>query len=122
MRAVLAGALLSALGGAALAQQGPAVTVAPGAVLRVLDKTDGAVTDLRMRQGDVAGSGSLSVTLAECRYPTENPSGDAFAHVAVTYRDAATPVFDGWMIASAPALNALDHPRYDVWVLRCTTE
>jgi len=31
------------------------------------------------------------------------------------------PVFKGWMIASSPALNALDHPRYDVWVLRCIT-
>jgi hypothetical protein len=23
------------------------------------------------------------------------------------------------MIASSPAISALDHPRYDVWVLRC---
>jgi hypothetical protein len=29
------------------------------------------------------------------------------------------PVFQGWLIGSAPALHALDHPRYDVWVLRC---
>ena len=29
--------------------------------------------------------------------------------------------FAGWMIADSPALNALDHPRYDVWVLRCIT-
>ena len=34
-------------------------------------------------------------------------------------RDA--PIFEGWMIAASPALNALDHARYDVWVLRCTT-
>lgn len=122
MRAATAAALLAVVGAAALAQQGPEAATAPGAVLRVLDKTDGAVTDLRLRQGEAASTGSISVALAECRYPTENPSGDAFAHVAVTYRDAATPVFDGWMIASAPALNALDHPRYDVWVLRCTTE
>jgi hypothetical protein len=33
-----------------------------------------------------------------------------------------TPVFSGWMIASSPALNAMDHPRYDVWLLRCQTE
>ena len=30
-------------------------------------------------------------------------------------------LFDGWMIASSPALNALDHPRYDVWVIGCDT-
>ncbi|MGB1970407.1 MAG: DUF2155 domain-containing protein, partial [Paracoccaceae bacterium] len=27
--------------------------------------------------------------------------------------------FMGWMVASSPALNPLDHRRYDVWVLRC---
>ncbi|MEO0381372.1 MAG: DUF2155 domain-containing protein, partial [Pseudomonadota bacterium] len=26
-----------------------------------------------------------------------------------------------WMIASAPALSAMEHARYDVWVMRCTT-
>ena len=30
-----------------------------------------------------------------------------------------TPLFSGWMLASSPALSALDHPRYDVWVLSC---
>lgn len=30
-------------------------------------------------------------------------------------------VFRGWMFASSPALNALEHPVYDVWVINCTT-
>ena len=44
---------------------------------------------------------------------------EADAHL--TIRDAAStaPVFAGWMLATAPALSALDHPRYDVWVLGC---
>jgi hypothetical protein len=25
------------------------------------------------------------------------------------------------MVASSPALSALDHPRYDVWVMRCSS-
>ncbi len=41
--------------------------------------------------------------------------------MTITYDVAATPIFVGWMIASAPALNALDHPRYDVWMLSCLT-
>ncbi|MGB0439332.1 MAG: DUF2155 domain-containing protein [Paracoccaceae bacterium] len=35
--------------------------------------------------------------------------------------DRPLPVFEGWIIASSPALNAMDHARYDVWVLRCNT-
>lgn len=94
---------------------------ARGGVLRVLDKVTGAVTDLEMDAGEVAALGHLKITLNECRYPASNPSGDAFAELSVLYRDKPAPVFEGWMIASAPALNAMDHPRYDVWVLRCIT-
>lgn len=90
-----------------------------GGALRVLDKIDGRVTDLELRDGETAEVGTISVTLGECRYPADNPSGDAYALLSIrnTRDDAA--VFEGWMIASAPALNALDHPRYDVWALRC---
>jgi len=30
-------------------------------------------------------------------------------------------IFRGWMFASSPALNALEHPVYDVWVIDCKT-
>lgn len=30
-------------------------------------------------------------------------------------------IFSGWMFASTPALNALEHPVYDVWVIDCKT-
>lgn len=31
-------------------------------------------------------------------------------------------VFKGWMFASTPSLNALEHPTYDVWVIDCKME
>lgn len=36
---------------------------------------------------------------------------------------AADPdrIFSGWMFASSPGLNALEHPVYDVWVIDCET-
>ncbi|WP_342076165.1 DUF2155 domain-containing protein [Yoonia sp. SS1-5] len=89
--------------------------------LRVLDKLTGTVTDLSLQVGQTSNLGYLEVTLVQCRYPTDNPSGDAFAEVVVFYRDDDAPSFAGWMLASAPALNAMDHPRYDVWPLRCMT-
>ena len=30
-----------------------------------------------------------------------------------------TKVVAGWMVASSPALSALEHPVYDVWVTDC---
>ena len=90
-------------------------------VLRLLDKTTGQVTDLTFSRGETQVFGLLSVTVGECRYPLANPAGDAFVQVEISDSRRAAPVFQGWLIASAPALHALDHPRYDVWALRCIT-
>ena len=114
-RAALALVLLAAPAGAQQAAQ------APGGVLRVLDKITGAVTDLDLATGESATVGHLSIKLDECRYPADNPAGDAYERLIVRYQQVETPVFQGWMIASAPALNAMDHPRYDVSALRCKT-
>lgn len=115
-RALLA--ILLLCGSAAYAQQ---ATTASGGVVRVLDKVSGQLSDLELSSGETASLGHLKVTLNECRYPSSNPNGDAFAMVTVAYQDVKEPVFNGWLVASAPALNAMDHPRYDVWALRCIT-
>ena len=95
--------------------------VADGAILRGLDKVSGTLTDLEMATGQTQRMGRIDVTLGECRFPKGNPSGDAYAFLVIRAEGVAKPVFEGWMIASSPALNALDHPRYDVWVIRCAT-
>ena len=63
--------------------------------------------------------GRLQVRLAECRFPASDPSADAYAELTITDQRANRQVFSGWMIASAPALSALDDSRYDVWVVAC---
>jgi hypothetical protein len=101
------------------AAPGMRVREAPGAVLRGLDKVSGEVTDLELSIGESARYGRLTVELDDCRVPVENPTGDAFAHLVIRAEGMQDAAFDGWMIASSPALSALDHPRYDVWVIRC---
>jgi hypothetical protein len=95
---------------------------APGAELRWLDRMSGETEDVELARGQSAIWGRLTIQLNACRYPEDNPAGEAFAHL--TIRDSLTPdtVFSGWMVASSPALSALDHARYDVWVLRCLTQ
>jgi len=89
--------------------------------IRLLDKITGEVRDLTFGRGETQVFGLLSVTVGECRYPLANPSGDAFVQIEISDSRVAAPVFQGWMVASAPALHALDHARYDVWALRCIT-
>ena len=92
-----------------------------GAVLRGLDRITTEVHDLKLANGEAADLGSLRVSLIECRYPEGNPAGDAYGHLTIREAEGGKLWFDGWMLASSPALNALEHPRYDVWVMRCTT-
>lgn len=119
IRAILALVLSVGLSGAASAQM--RVESGLGAVLRGLDKVNGETVDVEIPWGGTVDVFGLSVNLRDCRYPQENPTGDAFAQLTITDRVSDLVVFNGWMIASAPALNALDHNRYDVWVLRCST-
>ncbi len=92
-----------------------------GVILKGLDKVSGEVVDVELRVGETVTVGRVEVGLGECRYFEDNPAGEGFAWLTIrdSVRDAV--VFDGWMVASSPALNALDHPRYDIWVIRCTT-
>lgn len=97
------------------------VSSGTGAVLRGLDKVNGQTVDVELRTGDTGAVFGLEVALGDCRYPTDNPTGDAFAYLTIWAAGETAALFDGWMVATSPALNALDHARYDVWVIRCMT-
>ncbi|MBV1867711.1 MAG: DUF2155 domain-containing protein [Marinosulfonomonas sp.] len=115
----LAFGVLVSSGMPALGQQ---ASIAPnGAMLRALDKISGEVVDFDLLPGQTKQLGRIQVSLNECRFPTGNPAGDAFAYLLIRNAGDADTAFEGWMIASSPALNGLDHSRYDVWVLRCIT-
>ena len=92
-----------------------------GAMLKALDKISGEVMDISLKAGATEPFGRLEVTLAECRYPEDNIAGEGYAWLEIHDPERGAMVFEGWMVASSPALNALDHPRYDLWVIRCTT-
>ena len=94
-------------------------TEAQGGSLRFLDKLTSDTGDVTLSRGQAAKFGRLVVRLDGCRYPTENPVSDAAAHLTIIEEETEAQLFSGWMLASSPALSALDHPRYDVWVLAC---
>jgi len=87
------------------------------ATLRALDTITGIVKEIEMRPGDRIKYERLVIRLRECRYtPT-----DSYASLVIRDVREDTPRFNGWMVASSPALSAMDHPRYDVWLLSCKT-
>lgn len=104
---------------AAEAARGPETAAGKGAQLRGLDKITGQTQDFDLAIGQSLEFGRLQVSLGECRFPAADPSSDAYAELTITDSRANKRVFSGWMIASAPALSALDDSRYDVWVISC---
>lgn len=116
IRAGLIALILTGMGLPAASQQ---VTRANAALLRGLDKVSGRTTDLDLRVGEVTRFGRLEVRLGECRYPSGDPSSDAYAQLTISDLSQNVTLFSGWMVASSPALSALDDARYDVWVISC---
>lgn len=114
-------AALAVLAGAAAVRADPAAIV----VLRALDKITARVSIVEIPVGETVAFGSLQITARYCdkRPPTETPESAAFLEVVeVKPGEPAIPRFSGWMFASSPALSAMDHPVYDLWVIDCTNE
>jgi hypothetical protein len=88
--------------------------------LRGLDTLNGTTKDITLAVGETARFGHLEITAGPCRVPSDDPTGDAEAFLRIRDIREEAPRFSGWMFASSPALSALDHPRYDVWVLSCS--
>jgi hypothetical protein len=123
----LIGLLLGLAAGQAVAAQSAQVGGASANLevsqlhLRGLDNLNGTAQDIDMRVGETTRFGHLEITAEACEVPRDDPAGDATAFLKIRDIREATPRFAGWMFASSPALSALDHPRYDVWVVRCSS-
>jgi hypothetical protein len=95
------------------------------AVLQGLDKVTARVSTFDAPIDEVVRFGSLEITARICkkRPPEETPESAAFLEIRDRKPgEAPTVVFTGWMFASSPALNALEHPVYDVWVVDCKND
>ena len=98
--------------------------------LRALDKVTATTQDFMVSVGDTLEYGSLSIDAVHCekRPPEEEPETFAFLKIRDAELDGkggeageGETVFSGWMFASRPAISALDHGVYDVWVIGCRT-
>jgi hypothetical protein len=91
-------------------------------VLQGLDKVTARISVVEVPVGGTARFGSLLIAARACQKspPEEPPEAAAFLEITETPVGAiASSLFSGWMFASSPALSALEHPVYDVWVKDC---
>ena len=92
------------------------------AVLQGLDKVTARISTIDAPIDDRIRFGTLSIVVRHCRKtpPEEPPETTAFLEIDdVKPGEQPVRLFSGWMFASSPALSALEHPVYDVWVIGC---
>jgi len=140
MRKLFIALLLACVAAPAAAQNIVGDTV----VLRALDKVTATTKDYTVTVGESLNYGSLRVDVKHCekKPPEDIPATWAFVQIFDTrisqeqLDSELAPednpkltidenevmrekIFSGWMLAERPAISALEHPVYDVWVLDC---
>lgn len=83
--------------------------------LRGLDKITAKVFNMEVPVGKKVKFGSLEIEVlqADCTPPEQRPECKAYLRIT----EKGKQLFHGWMFASDPAVCALEHPVYDVWVV-----
>lgn len=144
MRAFLAIALCAGLSVSAAAQEFVSGNIiGETVVLRALDKVTATTKDYTVKVGESLNYGSLRVDVKHCekKPPEDIPATWAFVQIfdtriseenlEVEPIEGSTAIildengvkrekiFSGWMLAERPAISALEHPVYDVWVIAC---
>jgi len=102
-------------------------------VLRTLDKITASTKDFTVNVGESLKFGSLTIDVKHCEIKPPEAIPETFAFLQIfepprlsakdraKLKRAPEPIklFSGWMLASKPAISALDHSVYDVWVIGC---
>ena len=92
-------------------------------MLRGLDKITGRPTNIVAPIGKPVHFATLTITARYLLFHARQR--DAGNHGLCADRGSpprpagAKRVFSGWMYASSPGLNGVEHPLYDVWVISC---
>ena len=93
------------------------------AVIGLLNKRNGDTREITLKPGQATRIGDVVLRLRACErtapWEPEQLTG-AFVQVVVRGVDKRwRRTFSGWLYKERPALNAVQHPIYDVWTKSC---
>ncbi|ATQ43206.1 DUF2155 domain-containing protein [Caulobacter mirabilis] len=99
------------------------------AIIQALDKVTAETLRFEAPIGQAVRYKSLVITVRACETTaSDEDAQDSAAYMTIdsqpkppTGRAPPPPrqVFRGWMYASSPGLNPLEHPVYDAWLIAC---
>jgi len=95
-------------------------------VFQGLDKITARIKTFEIELGKKKRFGILDIDLKKCIYskPLKEPESIAYIKVLdksdkYSLTKEKSLIFEGWIFASSPALNAMEHPVYDVSLISC---
>jgi hypothetical protein len=90
----------------------------------LLHKVTAKVQKIELLSGQEYAIGDMSLTMHDCisTPPEEPPETKAFLQISEFKAGRDKALFTGWMFASSPGINAMEHPVFDIWPLACKTE
>jgi hypothetical protein len=94
----------------------------PTAIFAGLDKITGRIIAFEVAVNETVQFGALQLTPKICfsRPISEKPQTTSFVEVEeINSGNEYKRLFSGWMFASSPGLNAIEHPVYDIWLTGC---
>lgn len=99
------------------------------AIIQALDKVTAETVRFEAAVGQPVRYKTLVFTVKACEQAAaDEPLEDTMAYMTVDSQPRAAPgkptpparqAFKGWMYASSPGLNPLQHPVYDAWLITC---
>jgi hypothetical protein len=96
------------------------------AQLQWVDKVTGRFKLIQAKVGKTITYQTLKINVNVCRQsaPFEAPESKSFMTIwEYPIEGLPKKLFSGWMFASSPVLSTLvNHPRYNVWLVKCTNE
>ncbi len=91
--------------------------------LKILNKITGRVHEVSVVVGGMLQLGNLTVLVQACRmnHPEDFPETVAYIQLNEKRNSQKDQIFSGWLFASSPSLNGVEHSVFDLWPVACKT-
>ena len=91
--------------------------------LKILDKVSSKDETLKLKIGVEKKYKNLLIKVLKCKNSEfdDNPEVTAYLQIKDLSNNSNDQVFifNGWTFLSSPSINPIDHPVYDLWLVRC---
>lgn len=94
------------------------------ALIRLTNKITATTNLIKLKKGSYfTANNHLQIKLEYCwtAPPYKDPENKAFLRVLEIFPNGKKQsVFDGWLFSSSPSVSSMEHPIYDILLVRCS--